>query len=191
MGVDHTAARVKALGIDTPLGEEFDCILPGHADRARVHSTSRKFWRYQCADTSLGLAEVRACVGYGTVKRISSLEAARWRERLDHEAGLLEPRTVTLELPDAMSNSTRRVAVGLRLYLGLRDKRWGDQPFTWAREFVMAYCEVTDQQAREAVFRLRRADVLRPTGEKRGRAILYHAGLSSAEALERAFGRAA
>jgi hypothetical protein len=195
MGVDQTAARVTALGISTPLGEEFDCILPGHADRARVHSTSRGFWRYECADTSLGLAEVRACVGYGTVKRISKLEAARWRERLDHEAGLLEPKPVTLSLPDAMSDGTRRVGQGLRLFLGLRDRRWGDQPFTWARGFVMAWCGVTDQQARDAVYELREAKVLRPVGEPPARGtrqpIMYRAGLDSSAALERAFGRAA
>lgn len=177
VGVDETAARVKALGVTAPLGEEFDCVLPGHKGRARVHSTSKKFWRYQCADTSLGLAEVRACVGYGSVKRISSVEAARWRERLDYEAGLREPRTINLGPPEGLSSATSRVAGGLRLYLGLRDERWGDQPFTWAREFVMAWCGVSDQQAREAVWQLRQANVLVPTGEPAPRRpIVYRIG---------------
>jgi hypothetical protein len=174
MGVDETAARVKALGIAAPLGEQFGCILPGHVDSARVHSTTRKHWHYRCESEQrgLGLAEVRATIGYEAVRRITAVEAARWKERLDYEAGLREPRAV--EFTVMGSESTRRVANGLRLFLGLRDERWDGQPFTWARPFVMAYCQVTDQQARDAVYELReKQKIIVPTGKRVGWAILW------------------
>jgi hypothetical protein len=173
MGVDETAARVKALGIEAPLGEQFDCILPGHEDSARVHSTARKHWLYRCEgeQRGLGLAEVRAAAAYGDVRRISPVEAARWKERLDYEAGLRQPRVV--ELNAVGSNATRRVLGGLRLFLGLRDERWDGQPFVWARPFVIAYCGVTDQQARDGVRELRNQGVLESTDERAGRAILW------------------
>jgi hypothetical protein len=177
--VDATAARLRALDIDAgpdlARPEPFSCVLPGHDDAARVHSTSRAFWHYECGDVSLGLAEVRACVAYGAVKRVSRVEAARWRERLDYDAGLLAARDVGLPLPDVAADSTLKVGERLRLFLGLRDERWAGQPFTWARNFVMAYCDVTDSQAREAVWQLRQAGALTQAG-KSGRAILYRAG---------------
>jgi hypothetical protein len=196
-------ARVRALGITAPLGDRFACVLPGHDDTGRVHPprTAGRQWRYQCERATLGLAEVRAAIGYGRVRgRISGIEAALWWARLDHEAGLLQARAVLIALDSAVPDATRRVALGLQLYLGLRDpaKLGGEQSFTWARPFVMAWCgepglpPVTDQQAREAVWQLQRQGVLvpvpDPNGEvdertgrlkivKSGRANLYRAGV--------------
>lgn len=183
VGVDKTARRAKALGIAAPLGESFPCILPGHDDTARLHPTAKGFWHYRCEGDDkreLGLAEVRAALAYGEVRRISRTEAARWRERLDHEAGVLAFREVPIALNPRASDATRHVANGLRLFLGLRDARWGEQPFTWAREFVMAYCNVTDQQARDAVRTLEHEHkAIERTGEKNGRAIVWRLGGSS------------
>jgi len=95
-----TAARVRALGIDAPLGRSFACILPGHDHAARLHPATG-FWRYHCYDAAegFGLAEVRAYLAYDGIRRISPVEAVRWRERLDHEAGLLDRDPVRLLVP--------------------------------------------------------------------------------------------
>ena len=37
---------------------------------------------------------------------------------------------------------------GWRLLIGLRDPRWGNDPYTFARQFVMPWCGVTNEQAR-------------------------------------------
>jgi len=186
-----TAARSRALDVVAPLGETFPCVLPGHDDTGRIHPTKApgRPWRYRCEGAALGLAEVRAATAYGRVRGgISGIEVALWRARLDKEAGLLEPRPVLIALPPTVLDATRKVALGLQLYLGLRDpaKLGGERSFTWARPFVMAWCGVSDQQAREAVWQLRCHGVLEPgvdltADEKRnlakaGRAILYRAG---------------
>ena len=90
---DETAARVKSLGIDAPLYKSFRCIIPGHNHQARVHPTTAGFWEYRCEGITggAGLGEVRAFVAYGCKRHLSSLEAARWRERLDYEAHLRSP----------------------------------------------------------------------------------------------------
>jgi len=166
--MDHTAARVRALGIDWRLRQRFPCTLPGHrGHEAKLHPTAAGHWRFECFELEerWGLAEVRAFAAYGRVRHgLSPVQIARWRERLDYEAGLLVPRPVSaLELlpPDA-PDALRRVAAGWALLVGLRDMgRWGDEPFTFAREFVMAYCEVTDRQAGHSVRRLERLGVMR------------------------------
>ncbi len=157
---DRTAARAAALGIDAALDEPFACILPGHGHDARLHPTPRGYWAYSCGRDTWGLGEIRAFLAYGTVKRINPVQAARWRERLDHDAGLLSPRPVLFSVPDRWPPSARRVADGMRLYLGLRHPLWEGQPFTFARAFAMAYCGVTSDEARNGVGLLEQAGII-------------------------------
>jgi len=93
----------------------------------------------------------------------------RWRERLDYEAGLCEPREVQLAVPEGASEATGRVAEGLRLFLGLVDEGFlREEGFTFARSFCMAYCDVTDQEARDAMNALSRAGAIVADGKVRG-----------------------
>jgi len=88
---DWTVARARALGITVPpLYGRFQCVLAGHDHDARLHPTTTGFWVYRCEGLGrgVGLAEIRAFIGYGGERHISKLEAARWSERLDYEASL-------------------------------------------------------------------------------------------------------
>ncbi len=170
---DETAARSRALGITAPLMDEFACILPGHSDTARLRwSNTGRFWQYVCpAGVQHGLAEIRAFVSYGEVRQLKKVEIVRWRERLDYEAGLRMPRLVDVDLPDHCSDTTRKVAEGIRLLLALRSdtrpgESWDGKPFVFAREFAMAWCSLTSDQAREGVRALKRAGVIELVSEQ-------------------------
>lgn len=177
---DETACRATALGITIPLGNKstFPCVIPGHDHDARLHwNPNSRRWQYRCEEPGhvFGLADVRASIGYQAPKWLSGVEAARWRERLDHEAGLLEVRPVPFTIPGDLSAAGLAVADGWRLLVGLRDERFGTDPFVFARRFVMAWCGVNDHEAREGVSELvsRRLMVFAGT---RGRTKLWHPG---------------
>jgi hypothetical protein len=160
------------------LGERFDCILPDH-DHSAMLVRREGYWKYRCASgTAFGLAEVFAFRAYGEVLRLSPVQIVRWRERLRYEAGLVKPRPIP-DLPTDLSASARRVGEGLRLFVGLRGEKWVEQPFPFARPFVMAYCDVTDERARRGVEELARRGVMRRSGGTTGRAILWLPGWSS------------
>lgn len=154
---DETERRARALGITGKLGDPFPCILRDHGGHeARLLRAKSGYWKYGCTAQagSWGLGEVRALLGHGDLRQVSNTSAARWRERLDYEAGLLVPRPVPIVLPSTASAALTKVARGWGLLVGLRDPRWKDDPFTFARQFVMAYCQVTDQQAKTCVRQL-------------------------------------
>jgi hypothetical protein len=172
---DKTAARVRALGIDARLGRSFACVIVGHDHSARVHLSPKGYWQYRChgATAGYGLAEVRAFLAYGGVRSISQVEAARWRELLDHEAGLLDREPLALLVPGNASRAAKRIASGIGLFLGLRDPCWPqDEPFLFAREFARAYCGVSDDVARRGVRELEDRGLIERAG-KCGRAILW------------------
>jgi len=173
-------ACASVLAIEHLLGRWGPCALPGHDDHlARVCPTSGGFWQYNCEGQAVGfgLAELRAFQGYGEVRHISNVEAARWRERLQYEAGLLLDRgPAPIPLPERCSEATRRVGEAWRLLVGLRDPMWGAEPFTYAREFVAAYAGVTEEQARRAVDELEEFGSIIRTGEKNGLALLRRPG---------------
>jgi hypothetical protein len=177
---DETKARAKALGITTPLFEEFSCILAGHHHKARLHFTRlrgslRGFWQYSCPDLdgSFGLGEVRAFVAYGATPHLSNVEAARWRELLDFEAQLRLPVELDVRVPERCPEAARIVAERMCLLVGLRDARWPpDEAFIFAREFAKAYCGLSDDRVRVAVSWLERAGVTYRDG-KHGHAIRW------------------
>lgn len=172
-----TIARVRSLGIAAPLLQQFRCVLPGHDHQARVHptGTAAGFWRYTCdgGGDGYGLAEVRAFLGYGSTRRISGTEAARWRERLDYEAGVLGRGPLRLLVPDCASSAARFVATGIGLLVGLRDPRWPQtEPFVFAREFAMAWCCVSSKVARNGIAELEGLGLIERAG-RTGRALLW------------------
>jgi hypothetical protein len=169
---DDTAARAKALGIDTPLFKGFPCILAGHDHIARLNftrfkNTERGFWQYRCPDLdrARGLAEVRAFVAYGHERHLSNVEAARWRELLDFEANLRLPVPLDLELPEPCPEAARIVAGAMRLLVGLRDRRFPrTEPFPFAYEFAQAYCDLSGDRVRSGKDWLERAEVIYRVG---------------------------
>ncbi len=172
---DETAARLHALGIDTPLYKAFPCILKGHDHKARVHNTTAKYPQYRCGQLKggLGLAELRALLAYGDERRITSLEAARWRERLDWEAELRDPIPVEVQLPEPCPRAAGIVAARMRLFVGLRDPRWPlSEPFVFAYDFAQAYCDLSGDRIRAAKSWLERAGVIYRAG-LHGRSILW------------------
>jgi hypothetical protein len=172
---DATAARLRALGIESPLFKPFACVLPGHDHQARVHPTTAGFWQYHCdgLNRGVGLGELRAFVAYGHERRLSNLEAARWRERLDFEAHMRHPVPLAVELPEPCPEAARIVAGKMRVFVGLRDARFPlDEAFVFAREFAKAYCDLSDDKVRDALSWLERAGVLYRDG-KHGRAIRW------------------
>lgn len=163
-----TAKLAAVVGITTPF-EPFRCVLPGHADCAAelYRNPARGYWRYRCAAPwSGGLAEVRASLSYAEPRTLSGVEAARWRERLEFDAGLRKPQPITiLPKPDASSAATR-VADGIRLFLGLRDgEGWQGKPFTFSRQFAAAYCDLSENVARRGIAELRKAKVIDCVGQ--------------------------
>lgn len=179
--VDQTRARAGALGISLDpdsLHEAFECPLPGHDHEAALVWTG-KFWQVRCGETRkvYGLTEVRAAAGYGDLRRLSQTEANRWHERLDYEAGLLKPVSVPVEVPEDLSDAAERLARGQVLYLGLRGAGRGGlpptAPYTFAREFAMAWCGLTNDQVKHGTKELRAAGFMQPTGQKIGRALVF------------------
>lgn len=193
MGIDETRERLRALGICVDAFDDaFDCPLPGHDHEATLVWSRRKHWDVRCGETRAfyGFADVRAAVAYGRTRRLSGPEANRWRDRLDHEAGILTPVPVGGEVPDDLSEAARRLLRGLRLYLGLRAARRGGFPaskgYTFAREFAMAWCGLTDDQVKHGMRELRDRHLFGWTGEKVGRAKVWRLATASEYELREA-----
>jgi len=160
------------LGIDRPVGRAFRCILPGQAERYPSASIYRpsgldlflyRDWHICSGIPWLPLSWVRAANGYGRVKRLARPESARWYLRLFHEAGVLRPLPVELpRLPSAARDSTRKVASGFALLLGLRWLTEGPgEPAPFARSFAAVWCGIGERAAGEAIRELLALDVIR------------------------------
>lgn len=163
-GEASTTTKLAAvLGIVPPF-DAFACVLPGHAGctaelhRPRPHG----YFLYRCPSPwSGGLADVCASQRYGNVRTLSGIEAARWRERLEFDAGIRAPHNIVMKLPADASSAATRVAAGISLFLGLRDfGQWGTQPWTFTRRFAMAYCGVSEDIARRGTAELRKHGVI-------------------------------
>jgi hypothetical protein len=164
---DRTAARLKALGIVSPLFKSFPCLLPGHTHQARVHPTTAGFWQYYCEGLreGRGLAEIRAFVAYGEERDLSPVECVRWKELLDFEAHLLRPVPIDMDVPEPCPDNARHVAGRMRLFVALRDARFPlSEPFVFARRFAMAYCGLSSDEIRAAINWLERAEVIKRVG---------------------------
>jgi hypothetical protein len=181
--IDETRARAVALGLDFERGSR--CVIPGHDHDAALYWTGGH-WDYRCKRCTLGLAELRAAIAYGDVRRLSVAEAHRWRQRLDYEAGLLKAVLVVIPLPDDASPAGRRHGAGIELYLGTRAAGGGkrpDEPFTFARDFRIAWCwdprgmepRMTPDQAKHGMGELAQLGRVERDG-KRGRVTVWRLG---------------
>jgi hypothetical protein len=167
---DKTLRMARVLEITAPLGETFPCVLPGcNGHSARLQRSGQGYWQYRCSrrQRSFGLAEVLAFQAYGEVRPISDVEAARWHDRLEYEAGLRKPLSAPFALSPDRSEPLRKVARALWLLVTLRDERWDGQPFFFTRRFVMASAGVTSDQARRCVRQLEELGVLKRVGRRR------------------------
>ena len=165
--IDKTAARLAALGISKTPNQPQPCVLPGHDHSARVHPGKRRHWLYSCEqlDRSLEVAGVRAAIAYGDCNRRSKVALCRWAELLDCEAGLLQPTLLDLHLPDGCPQCPRKLAQHMRLFVGLRDRRFPlAAPFVFTDSFAVAYTDLTKDQAREGREWLERQGVIRREG---------------------------
>jgi hypothetical protein len=141
-----------------------------------VFFTTRGFWQYFCDELTrgVGFGEVYAYIAYGDAHRhVSNLEAARWRERLDFDAGLRFPVPLDVRLPEPCPAPARIVAGKMRLLVGLRDAHFLlGEPFVFASEFAQAYCDLSPDRVRAGKSWLERARVIHRVG-KHGRSTLW------------------
>jgi hypothetical protein len=165
--IDKTAARARALGITAPLGEQFEFQLFGRPERASLHPTHHGYWVYRSASGEFGLGELRGLLSYGAPHPITELEQSRWTERLDWRADLHDRSSLAIPVPDRITAGGRKLAHGIGLLVGLRDPAiWPlDEPFTFAREFRMAYCGVSNSVARRGMEELERLRVIARVGK--------------------------
>ena len=158
----------QTRGIDAELDAWFDCVIPGrdHDHQAVIRDDPSRF-TYVCADGKRGLAEVRASIAYREPKRLRPTEAARWRERLWFEAGLIKRHPGDWTVPPTCSPNALKIAGGIALLLSLRDKRWAGQPFTFARAFAAAWCDMSEPAVRQGIEELRDRGHIREVGRRR------------------------
>ena len=171
------ADALRTWGVTAKLGRPFACVLPGHDEEHPSASVfldpQTRVWRYRdwhkrSGPEWLSLAEVRASRAYGVVRRLRAPEASRWYLRLFWEAGHLEPVDVEMPwFPDGVPPAVRIVAEGFRLLLGLRWLRGFGEPTVFTRKFAAAWCEVSEQQARDAIAQLRQFGVIQIVGTTR------------------------
>jgi hypothetical protein len=145
--------RAAVLGVNAEPGESFECVIPEHQHAAKIERADGK-WRYRCR-REWSFAEVFASVTTGTEQTLGAGPlTSRWFDLLSHEAGLLQPTPVQVTAPRRCGDTTAHVAERIALFLGLRDAGGGHgphEPFTFARDFVMAYCGIGTMQARRAM----------------------------------------
>lgn len=175
--------RAAAVRVHAEPGESFECVVPGHREHkheATIH-VARGIWRYWCADdiiaphakdptaAGLSLTEVFKAQRTGGVHLLGDdALACRWGELLDYSAGVLEPTPVEVAAPETCGGTVARVAHHIALYVGLRDAGGGygtGEPFTFAREFAMDYCGVSNTGARRAMGTLEKHGSIERTGD--------------------------
>jgi len=108
---------------------------------------------------------------------ISGVECALWATRLAAEDGLLSlPHVPSRELEPGTSSSVTRVFEGLLLLVACKWHRFPGSPVVFARKFAACWCEVTEDEARNAIDVLRTCGAMVWTGEWDGRARLWLPG---------------
>jgi hypothetical protein len=116
-------------------------------------------------------------------RNISRTEVHRWQERLDYEAGLLDPVPVTVAVPERARPALRQLADSLALFLGLRERGGGfpaTEPFTFARAdpksgekgFAEAWSGLSSEEVRHGLRELERHGSIERAGMSE-RAILW------------------
>ncbi len=162
-------------------GESFACVVPGHEEHDAKIRVARRIRRYWCANditaphtkdptaAGLSLTEIFKAQRTGSVHLLGAdALACRWGELLDYSAGVLEPTPVEVTAPERCGGTVARVAQHIALYVGLRDAGGGfgtGEPFTFARDFAMEYCGVSNMGARRAMSALEKHGSIERTGD--------------------------
>ena len=182
---------LSALGIRAGIGDEFPCVLPGGGGhRASVQLDPRSgLYKYRAPHLRewegtcgwLVLAEVRAALGYGRLRRMSRIEELVWYRRVFYDAGVIQVRPI--DLPALRPWASRDAVIvrdGFASLAALRYLDTGPQPVAFTKRFAAAWCGLSENRAYVAICLLRRRGVIRKVGEaadERGhRPFLYMAG---------------
>ena len=154
--------------MSTPYGfyRKFPCVIPGtdkHSACFVIEANGREMYLCEVCSPArlLGLAEVYASIKYDRLKQMSLVERPRWFERLSYDAGLTKPVSVSISLPECLPDYVYTYADGVRLFVGLRDRRWDGEPFVLGRPFWTAYTGLSDRKVRYAIDALSNAGMLK------------------------------
>jgi hypothetical protein len=191
--VDKDPRFVRALadwlGVpEVPLGRNFRCLLPGHAE---LHP-SANIWRghddvfvyrdhhRREKQSSFALAQVFASVIAGRVVTPRGPSLGCWKLRSLAELGFIEPPAVGVPLlPPTASRAAHRLCEGFRLLLSLRWWREPETPTPYAPSFAGPWCGMAEETARKGKGELVRFGVIVKVDEIRVRGLkmsLYLAG---------------
>lgn len=150
--------------VETGCGKAFKCVIPGHYEKTPSASlcvnpntgqVMYRDWHGVDGQCWYSLAQVRASLGYGYMKRLSGPELATWQIRLLVETGLLAPVEVSIKrLPRAAKVTTRQVYDGFKLLLGCKWRYSPNDPTPFSRKFAGAWCGVSEATAGRAIAEL-------------------------------------
>jgi hypothetical protein len=166
-------ACARVCGISAGIGVNFVCVLPGHepgsggATLWREPAHRRIIYRdlHGGGEASYTLAEVYACRHRGRTARIQGPVLARWKLKLLHAAGLIEPLPVRLPRLGDTDDVLESVMAGLTELVELRRLRDpGEEGFTFSRRFAAEWCQVPEMEAYAAINRLIAEGVLVQVG---------------------------
>jgi len=178
-------ARVMGADVER-VGQNFLDILPSSkpdtvpsANLYQRPSGVIVYRSFRIDDGNLSLDEVRASIAYGRLTRLSKRDAtgrflgfrpeqAVWSIRLLIEAGLVKPAKVPHKpLTDDAPPSARKVYQGFLDLLGAKWLHTYGEPTMYARKFTMAWCGITEKQARTGIQWLVRNEYITKVGEHR------------------------
>jgi hypothetical protein len=163
-------ACAQVCGINVGIGVPFDCVLPGHGGAVN----GSMLWRepgsnhivvldshFPGRGKAYILAKVFAYRHRGRMGNISPKQLGRWKLKLLHAAGLIEPEPVLLPPIPGADATLLKVVAGLRELVGLRRLRdENEERFPFSRRFAADWCQVEEMEAYEAIGRLRARGVL-------------------------------
>jgi hypothetical protein len=173
---DEACVRRMAavLGITSPLGQKFLCVLPGHEERhpsAALWRDDRGLWVYRDFHgrderRAYALAEVYASRVAGRVICPNGPSLSRWKVRLLAEAGLIQVDPVALPpLPRSAPRAAKRLRDGLAVLFSVRWWQDGGQPVPYAASFAGDWNSVSKSTALRAIGLLLEHKVMVKVGE--------------------------
>ena len=180
----QAAARVLGVpthgleGIESGKGKLFRCILPGHTDQ---HPSASLFrgrtgdWVYRDWHAAtpavrewLTLADCRAALAYGAVKKLAGPEQATWLLRLLVETQFVVAAPVAAaQLPLDAPAGVRKVYAGFLFLLGCKWLHTPDAPTSFSWRFGAAWCGLNQRTVGGAIRWLLARAYVQQVGQKR------------------------
>ena len=166
---DAVEVMARALGIESPLGKPFRCILheERNASACLVEVAESGEWLYHDFHGPargglewMSLAQVRAQLSHRG-PRLGPAEHATWKLVLLDEAGLVPCQPVPADrLPQGVHGVVRHVYERFLYLLACRWNYGYGEPAPFERNFAAAFCELPVKTARFAIDELRRLEQL-------------------------------